>query len=179
MSEPKPLTRIDFKTGRFIANGTEYYISEYVTVGREIRYLRSTSKIAYGYDWKGIFQVLNKIYTIGTTGNDSLKALHEINVLAMNTMDGIKSVANDERVPDIYELCALIINRIDEDPSTITDAQIRQKFNDWQKEAIPREDFFDLAIASMTHSSSALKVLREAIARAEKELQETNTTSTN
>lgn len=176
MSELKPVTRIDFKKGRFNANGKEYIISEYVTVGRETRYVRASAQVGFGLDWKGVFKILNEIYTHATTGESPLAALHKIAVASMNAMDGMKGMANDDRVPAIYELCAMIINTPGEDPATISEATVREKYEDWSAEGIPREDFFELAIASMLNSENALKILREAIAKAESEEVQNPTT---
>lgn len=169
----KQPTRIDFKTGRFKANGHEYYIADYLPVGRDLRYSLMVPKLSFGSDFRSIFEMISKHYKLATDGDSPLKALHEIAISSMNALDGIKRLNEKDRYPIYYELCALFVNRMDEDPATITDSQIQEKIQDWEKEGIPREDFFALAIASIKGLTVAWQQLTEEIAKSKKVIRHT------
>jgi hypothetical protein len=164
MKEP---TRIDFKTGKFTANGHQYYIADYLPVGRDLQYTMMVPKLSFGADFKGIFELITKHYRLATEGESPLRAIHEIAVSSMNALDGIKRLNEKDRYPVYYELCALFINREDEDPATISESQIQEKIQDWKTEGIPREDFFVLAINSIRGLTSAWQQLNEEIAKAQ------------
>lgn len=148
--QPKQPTRINFETGRFTANGHEYYIADYLPVGRDLKYSMLVPQLSFGADFQGIFAMLAKFYKLSTEWEVPGKALHQIATDSRNAMEAVKRAGEDKgRVPVYYELCALFINRIDENPAEIDESTVNTKINDWVKEGIPREDFFLLAINSI------------------------------
>lgn len=155
--------RIDFKTGKFIANGVNYTIVDYIPVGRDVRYTNLIPQMAFGTDFKGIFSFARKIYDHATTGNDPLLALHKIATDSMNFMESIKNVGESGH-PIYYELAAIFCNRDGEDPAMLTDQMVKEKIDDWEKSGIPREDFFQLAISSIQGLAKAWKALQEEVA---------------
>jgi len=140
--------QIDFSTGKFTANGHEYIINDYLTISRDVRFSNLVPKMAFGTDFKGIFKAFSDIYKMATTGESPLNALHKIALTSLNYMDAVKNIG-ESNYPIYYELCALFINRVDE-PETLTDGMIVEKIKDWEAEGLRREDFFLLAINSIS-----------------------------
>lgn len=158
----KKPTRINFKTGKFTANGNKYEIVDYLPVGRDLKYQHLSMQMSFGTDFQGIFKLLSETYKLATEGDSALQALHQIATRSRNALEAVKRVGQDEdRIPVYYELCALLCNRQDEDPATITDSQIRDKVEDWKIEGIPREDFFWLAVSSIRGFTDAWKRLEK------------------
>jgi hypothetical protein len=141
------MKRIDFATGKFTANGNEYIINDYLSIGRDVRFSNLVPKMAFGTDFKGIFKAFADIYKLATTGESPLNALHKIALTSINYMDAVKNIG-ESNYPVYYELCALFINRVGE-PETITDGMIVDKIKDWEAEGLIKEDFFLLAINSI------------------------------
>ena len=165
-------TRINFETGRFTANGTQYYIADSLPVGRDLRYSQIVPQLAFGTDFTGIFQMLSKFYKAATEWDNPGKALFEIATDSMNAMEAVKRAGEDKnRVPVYYELCALFINRVGENPAEIDQSTINSKIDDWIKEGIPREDFFSLAIASIRGLTEQWLQLGGAVAEANKAME--------
>lgn len=172
MKEIQQPTRINFKTGHFKANGNDYYIASYLPVGRDLKYSLLVPKLAFGVDFMGIFSMLSKFYKAATEWELPGRALHEIATDSRNAMEAVKRAGEDkERVPIYYELCALFINKIDENPATIDDATIQSKINDWVMEGIPREDFFTLAINSIKGLTEQWLQLQGELLEAEKTME--------
>ncbi len=155
--------RIDFKSGTFVANGHDYYIADFITVGRDVRYTNLIPKMAFGMDFKGIMDFARQVYTNSTGGNDALTACFKNATLSMNMMDSIKNM-NESGFPIYYELAAIFINRKDEDITVLTDQMVKEKIQDWEKAGIPREDFFRVAISSINGLKEAWISLTEEIA---------------
>jgi hypothetical protein len=133
---------------KFMANGHEYVIMDYITITRGAEMKNITSKMAFGTDLKGLFAKINEIYKHCTTGNSPIEQLHKSAVVCLNLMDGINYLETNKREP-YMELCALFINRVGEDHSTITKQQIDDKINDWIVEGYDPNDFFLLALNSV------------------------------
>lgn len=145
LTQPK---RIDFNSGRFTANGHEYIITPFLTIGRDVRFTNLVPRMVFGADFKSMFDTLSKIQTYCTTGDSSLAAISKIHPLALNQMEAIKNF-KENGYPAYLELCALFINREGEDVRQITDDQVKQKIQDWEAEGIATDDFFLLAINSV------------------------------
>jgi hypothetical protein len=138
---------------KFTANGNEYVIMDYITIGREPMFKNIVAKMAFSVDFKGLFGVLREIHTAATTGESPIAQLNKISVKSANLMEAIKDVQTNNREPYL-ELCAIFINRVGEDHSTITQQQIEDKIADWKKEAFDPNDFFLLAINSVNDLKS-------------------------
>jgi hypothetical protein len=167
MNETKQLTRIDFKTRTFKANGHDYYISDVIPVGRDVRYTNLVPKLSFGHDFSGIMGFVKKIYGYATSGNDPLNALFKVATDCYNMMESIRRLKEDEW-PVYYEMAAIFCNRVDEDVKQLTDQMVLEKIDDWNKEGIPREDFFALAISSINGLAAEWQRLEEEIAKNQK-----------
>ncbi len=148
MIKPKPQLN-----QKFVANGHEYVIMDYITIGREAEMKNIVSKMAFSLDFKGLFSKIKEIYSYSTSGESPINQLHKVSVVSLNLMDAITYIENNKREPYI-ELCALFINRVGEDHSTITKQQIDEKINDWIIEGFDPNDFFLLAINSVNDLKS-------------------------
>lgn len=152
------MKKIDHKLGSFVANGNTYYIKQYITVGRDVRFTNLVPQLMFGTDFKGIFTILSKINKLTSSGNDVLGAITQINMLTFNMLEAIKTVGTSG-YPLYYELCALFINREGENEGPISDDQIKAKIDDWLKEDFDREDFFLLSIHSIDRSGKLWRAL--------------------
>lgn len=159
MTEIKQPTRIDFTTGKFKANGHDYYISNVIPVGRDLIYTKLVPQLAFGTDFAGIMGFARDIYNHATTGESPLGALHKIATSAINFMDAVKNIG-ENGYPLYYHMAAIFINRVGEDPTILTEEMINEKIQDWEKEGIPREDFFLLAISSIKGLSQTWQELQ-------------------
>lgn len=157
------MTRIDFKSKSFFANGNQYVIVDHITVGRDVRYTNLVPKLAFGTDFAGIFKTFSQIYEMATTGDSPLAALHNIATYAINAMDAVKNIG-ESGFPLYYELAAIFVNKVGENPNELTDQQIEEKIKDWALEGIPREDFFQLAISSIKELSKIWQAMQEEVA---------------
>ncbi len=137
----------------FKANGNDYVIMDYITLGREPMFKNIVAKMAFGVDFKSLFAVLREIHIAATTGESPIAQLNKVSVKSANLMEAIKNIQTDEREPYI-ELCALFINRVGENHSFITQQQINEKINDWKVEGFDPNDFFLLAINSVSDLKS-------------------------
>jgi hypothetical protein len=137
----------------FKANGNDYVIMEYITLGREPMFKNIVAKMAFGVDFKSLFIVLREIHVAATTGESPIAQLNKVSVKSANLMEAIKDVQTNEREPYL-ELCALFINRLGEDHSYITQQMIDDKIIDWKKEGYDPNDFFLLAINSVSDLKS-------------------------
>jgi hypothetical protein len=146
----------------FIANGNKYYIMDYITIGREAIFKNTVAKMAFGVDFKELFQVISSAYKDCTTGESPISQLNKAGVKLLNLLEAIKNIK--EKGYDPYlELCALFINLENEDHSTITESQIENKINDWIAEGFDPNDFFLLAINSVKDLKSHYQELKEIL----------------
>ena len=153
--------RLDFKSKRFVANGHTYIIHDYLTIGRDVHFTNLVPKMVFGADFKSIFDTLSKVYALCTTGDSSLAAIAKISTLALNQMEAIKDFG-ERGYPLYYELCALFINREDEDETKISQDLINAKIKDWEVDGYVRDDFFLLAINSVIDLKRQWLQLQEA-----------------
>lgn len=135
------LKELSFKDKKFEANGKTYFIEQLISYDRWLLWRKLQMSLMFGKDGAGVFAEFKKIYD-ALNHKDSKVA--DAIIIAYNAMDSIKGF--DDRIPQVCQLCALFINTADEDRSSITDAQIQQKVDDWKAEGISMNSFFLLAI---------------------------------
>lgn len=136
------LKRLDLNQQEFIANGKKYRIENGFSIERYCEYQALEKELAYGLTFKGIFDALNEIFQRFNKGDFAMGVIKTYDL-----MQGVKRVG--EREPVMLKMCALFINREDEDRATITEDMIAEKIEDWKAEGYDITDFFTLALNTM------------------------------
>ncbi len=147
MSEVKEgpqIKHIDLATGKFKANGNQYYIQSELSLERYVAYLKMTTELSFNTDFDGMNQTLNKIFKAVSSGNDILDAIRVTRELAYNQINAIADFSSRE-VPSILRFCTLFINTDDEDIARFDDRIVDQKIENWTEEGYAIDDFFFLA----------------------------------
>lgn len=150
------LKRIDLNKGVFEANGHQYHIEGALSIERYAEFQILEKEMGYGMTFKGIYDKLEKIYT----QLNKLKfadAAVELN----NIMRGVAKL--EEREPVVLKICALFINRADEDRTTINQDVITQKIADWKAEGVDMRDFFLVASNSVNGYLEIYKTVTHTI----------------
>lgn len=134
--------RINVKKGSFVANGKTYLIQpDEITISRYETYEKVALQVGWGYSFEDMFEAVKKMYHFATTGESPLKALHEIAIICMNLLNGVKDYEEREH-PLILRFCTLFINQEGEDLTKWSETLALDKIMDWQKEGIAMTDFF-------------------------------------
>lgn len=134
------LKTIDLTAKTFMANGTEYFIENEISIQRsvyaeaakiELEGSRAVGKQTE--DWKKVYDLCNE------------SKLADVSVIAYNNLRGFKNLFESHN--PVIKLCACYINYKDEDRRYITEAAIEKKVADWTEEGISMQSFFLLALA--------------------------------
>lgn len=136
------LKRIDFETGVFEANGTQYRIEGALTIERYAELQILEKEMGYGVTFKGLYDKLEKLYSLLNKNRFADSA-----VLVNDLMRGVVKV--QEREPTVLKICALFINSEAEDRTIFTQDMINKKIADWKAEGIDMRDFFTVASSSV------------------------------
>ncbi len=162
------IKKIDFTKGSFHANGKEYFIETKISTRRWIQWRRLQAEVGYGVQFDTIFENLHKAY-----GLLNQTKFADASVILYNIMHGIKKVMDDE-IPEVINMCALFMNTKDEDRRTITEAQVREKLNDWQEEGIDMNSFFAFAINSIPGYIESYKQITPSTSRKKRVQEQTS-----
>lgn len=138
------LKKIDLTTKSFEANGHKYYITDQVSFSRWIEYEKLSPKLTYGVDFDSMYKAHSRAYAALNE-----KKFADAAVIMHNLMSGIKDANDDKRIHPALEICALIINREDEDMAVYERSFQLEKINDWQVEGFDILSFFALALRSI------------------------------
>lgn len=157
MSEVKVL---DLKAKEFKANGKTYYIEDTLTIIRWKKWLKLQHKLGWGMTFEDIQKEFRKIYDVC---NKPIPEPGMACILAYNAMIKVKDVQDESFVPEIIQMCALFMNTKDEDRGVITEAMIREKQTDWEKEAISMNSFFLFALSSIPNFIPVYKAITQDI----------------
>lgn len=159
MAEKEGIQLIDISGGAksFMANGHKYEIESTISRKRWVMYLTESPKLAFGQTIEEIFNTFLEIYNI--TNEEGCRK-GDIAVLARDAMKGIEGIGNRDH-GTIYRLCALFINREDEDRRDITEDDIRRKIEDWDAAGIEVKSFFQLALAFIPNFRSLYELSSE------------------
>jgi hypothetical protein len=141
MSEVKSIEK---KQREFMANGHKYIVMDKISIARFKEYEKLVPRLSFGLSFKEIFDKLNKLYTALNKQQFANAA-----VLCHNMMNGINAVDDNKRVNPALMMAALVINRVDEDPTTYNEELMFDKIADWQTEGYNMMDFFELSLNSI------------------------------
>lgn len=137
------LKRIDFETGKFVANGVTYTIeTEGLSFDRLEMYEQLEVELGLGMRLQTILKKLDEQKNCYDEGRhaDAIIVNHELRTSAYHKLENKTNVA--------FEMCALFMNRDEEDRTVITKDMIKAKIDDWRREYAVT-DFFSFAIASI------------------------------
>lgn len=136
------LKRIDFESGRFIANNTLYQIEQSLTIERYCELQVLEKELGYGVNFKQMYERFQKVYDLINKQKFADAAVH-IN----DFMRGLAQV--QEREPVVLKICALFINYEGEDRTAFSQDMYTKKLGDWKAEGIDMRDFFRVASGSV------------------------------
>lgn len=149
------IKRIPFAEKKFTGkSGVVYSIQlDDVATGRFQIYERMALRLAFGLDLKGIFGSFAEIYKLGTSGDETLKAIHSMNMIAYQQMNKIRD-AGDDQFHDAILFCTIFCNAPGENLSKWDQDLAKQKMDDWIEYS--HRDFFLLSRSGIEGYSSAL-----------------------
>jgi hypothetical protein len=133
------MKKLDLTKSSFEANGHTYTITDELSIARWREFENHQALVGLGRSFKEIFDNLAKAYEALNKGKvaDAAVTIH-------NLLSGIKDKLDQRHHPALM-MCALWINRKDEDTALYDQAKMEEKINDWEKEGYNVEDFFLLA----------------------------------
>lgn len=123
----------------FMANGNEYRIEEKLSIDRWIYMNELIIQLGFGVEYEEMQQNWFKVIEMA----DKQK-FAQIVIMAHNMVNGVSKIYSRE--PMILKFCALFMNTIDEDRGTITEDMITRKLEDWKKEGLGIDGFFEFSL---------------------------------
>lgn len=154
------IKRIPFADKKFQGkSGTMYHIQlDDISTGRFQTYERLALKLAFGLDFKSIFSQFAEIYKLGTSGDETLRALHAINMIAYQQMNKIRE-SGDDQYHDAILFCTIFCNSPGEDLSQWDMELAKTKMDDWVEYS--HKDFFLLSRSGIEGYTNALAHLEQ------------------
>lgn len=159
------IKEIDLAKGSFMANGKEYFIEAKISTRRWVIWRKTQAETGFGVQLGTMFENISQAYACL---NQSDRKIADASVILYNILHGIKKVMDEDEIPEVITMCALFMNTKDEDRRYLSDALIREKYNDWEKEGIDMNSFFAFAINSIPGYIEAYEKLTPGISRKKK-----------
>jgi hypothetical protein len=127
----------------FKANGNEYVIEGSLSFDRLEMYEQLEVELGLGLRLQTVLEKLDEQKACYDDGRhaDAIIVNHELRTSAYHKMEGKTNTA--------FDMCALFINRVDEDRRYINRDMIKAKVHDWKEEGYAVNDFFQFAISSI------------------------------
>jgi hypothetical protein len=147
----KKLLTIDPATRDFTANGRKYIVENAISFQRWNEYQKLQVELGYSITFKELFEKLGEAYELLNSQKFADSA-----VCIRGIMKGISDIDAKE-TPSALKLCALFINEENEDRRYINEDMINRKVDDWEKEGIDMNSFFQLALHILPGFLSTLK----------------------
>ena len=136
--------RLDVNFKEFTANGHKYVKNVIFPIERYEAFEILQPQLAYDLDFQAMYKQDKKMYAMA---NESQFA--DICVMLYSRMGKIKELLDKKRTHPALLLCALAINREDEDSTEFNEAFQLEKIEDWRKEGFAMQDFFLFAASIM------------------------------
>ena len=165
MTELKTITK---DTKEFNANGNKYIVLDKISTIRYKEYEKLLPKLTFGLTFQEIFNSLNKAFTyLNKPQPEPANAA----IIIHNTMNGIKSIDDSNRIHPALMMAALVIVRENEDVKVYDEKLMIDKISDWQKEGIDMMSFFALSLSSIQgFRETLIKYTQENLSEIKKEL---------
>lgn len=154
-SDNTQLKTLDPKQSVFTANGNEYTIEGGISFDRWKEYQKLQPQLALDITTEDIFLQIREAYSILNKPNP---AILDAGVILANLMKGVATIS-DKRHPVALRMCALFINRKDEDRKGINEDLINSKIEDWRAEGFDIGSFFQLALYSIPGFTRILNLI--------------------
>lgn len=135
----KELKQLDWNATEFEANGVKYYIKQSLSVERFRWFEKYQIDFGFGRTYKSIHDALKKSIDLGNKGK-GIEAWNIIINLVMAIGDGLEKRTNNAMM-----ICALFIVTEDEDLTKWDEQEQLAKIDNWNKEGISAQSFFQLA----------------------------------
>jgi len=148
----------------FEANGHTYHSTQTVCIDRFIELERLQAHVGFGKDFMYIYNKLKDAYD-----NMNKNKLADSAVIIHNLLNGIGQNL-DKRDHPALRLCALFVNRDDEDATVLDEDLMDAKIEDWRKEGYNISDFFQLATRSVNGFYDALEEITQNISEVEEQV---------
>lgn len=130
---------IDLSKDSFTANGTEYFIRDTLTVERYTQFEKLQNHYAFGLQFKQIAERLERSIDLANKG----KGIEAWNVI-FNLKEGIAYRLEDREHPALL-ICSLFMVTDGEDLTKWDEQLAKRKIEDWKREGISINDFFQCA----------------------------------
>jgi len=137
--EKKRLKQLDLDTGRFTANGREYYIDSQLSADRFYKMQELSYDLGFGVTYEELFKNLGELYELLNA-----QKFADSSVMCHNLMNGIADLENREM--PVLKYCACFINFEGEDTRYWNEKIAGEKINDWMEEGIEFQGFFLLSL---------------------------------
>lgn len=147
--ETKKLKRLPRNKPYFEANGHKYVVSDGLSVERYMKHESLTHDVGFGRTFNDLYRDQVKAYTALNEGRVADAA-----VIIHNIIRGMKEKI-DGRSHPMLMMCALFINREDEDTTIVDEKLMAEKIEDWSREGYAIDDFFSLAWSLVQGASDA------------------------
>ena len=138
-TEVKRLNLTGGKVTEFEANGHSYKFASQISIDRFIEFERLQAHVGFGKDFKGIHEILKDTYDLLNKSKPADAA-----VKVHNLLNGV-GYNLEKRDHPVLQMCALFLNRADEDVKVYDEDLMSEKIADWRTEGYSIEDFFQLA----------------------------------
>lgn len=141
------LKHIDLNTGKFEANGKNYTVLSTVPLSRYKQYKKLQIELTYGMDIETLMKNCLKGYNYCDQTNPKPTSA---GIVFHNIMNGLKGLEDDSREDAAILICTLIIAEEGEDLGVYDPDLAKQKIHNWQKAGYSGDEFFQLALLSLT-----------------------------
>lgn len=141
------IKKLDLQKNSFIANNVNYTILEEIPLSRYRAFKKLSIKLLYGQDIETLIKNCIKAYNyLNQPKPEPLSA----GMIIHNIATGLKDLEDESREDAALLICALIIVRDDENIGVYDEKLCREKIRDWELEGFGTNDFFELALTSLT-----------------------------
>lgn len=139
--DPQDPSRFILTSKEFTANGSEYVITDSVSVDRWM--MLEEFELEFGLG-KSLRQIQSGLRESWDAANE--QRFGDTCVTLYNMMKGIADI-DEKRFPTVIKICSLFINKKGEDIRYYSQSMMEEKAKDWREEGIDMQSFFSLAVS--------------------------------
>lgn len=161
------LINIDFEKGVLKTPKHKYKISKSLSLDRYMQFELLQPQAAYGITFNDFFEQDKKVI-------EHLNKTEWVNAatIVMNRQEQFRHL-NDKRRHAMIQICALWLNREDEDLKTFDQTISDEKIQDWLESGVDYKDFFRLAVNLVPGLLEASQEVFQIISGAMGQVEET------
>jgi hypothetical protein len=135
------LKTISLEKGSFEACGTKYLIHRSLSITRFVEYEKLQNHVGFGVTFASLFKTLKDVYELLNK-----QKFADCAVKVHNVLTGITEKAENKVHPALL-LCALFVNREDEDITKWDESDALRKIADWTEGGYDMNSFFQLGVS--------------------------------